>query len=377
MTPSSRIKTLSKVAFFALGAALLLALLGTSDPALAKCVDGVNTKNGKPCGGGGEDPPSTPANPVIVYLDVNSWDQIMVMDADGGNQTRVYKDTQRDTLQFWDSLTWSPGGSFVAFRASGTVEVCEWNLGTYMSSLDSATGEWGPIESFACLNSKPREGMEFVPNSLADSRVQVIWPSEFFPNPDWIATGGVRLSAEFMPGDTSSIASVEIIAKPPGSDDNPDNNDIHRAVLSRPLAGGGNWIAWREGNFGGSVIEFEVIRIARFDASFLDPVTLVGNVDAVVSAPVVSLTAEEAGVNNFADLDFSSHSDTVIAYAANNNIYCLDFAGSGPLVPILLTGSAWEGVEISDPTWRPDGAGIVFGAVLSVNNISAEVVIGE
>jgi len=326
------------------------------------------------CDGGGEPPPPSEASPVIVYLDINRWRQLKVMDADGGNQTRVYKSTQSDTLQFWNSLTWSPDGSFVAFRAAGTVGVCEWNEGTYMTSLDTVTGEWSPIENFACINSKPRNGMEFVPTlDPGDSLVQVIWPPGYSATEDWIATGGLRLSAEFAPGETTGfdIASVEIVAKPGPS------SDIDRAVLSRPLAGGGNWLAYREAADSGSDINAQMIVISPFDATVMSSDLVVGDPADVVGVPVATLTAIEAGVTQFSDIEFSMHSDTTLAFAANGEIYCLDFSDPLNLNQVALTGMSPPGTGTDKPTWRPDGAGIVFEAVLNTGTSTAEYVIGE
>jgi hypothetical protein len=319
-----------------------------------------------------EPPPPSEASPVIVYLDVNRWRQLMVMDADGGNQTRVYKSTQSDTLQFWNSLTWSPGGTFVAFRAAGSVGVCEWNEGTYMTSLDTVTGEWSPIGNFACINSKPRNGMEFVPTLPPDdSLVQIIWPPGYSVTEDWIATGGLRLSAVFAPGETTGIdiASVEIVARPG------DSSDIDRAVLS----GGGNWLAYREAADSGSDDTAQMIVIRPFDATVMSSDLAMGDPADVVGVPVATLTAEDAGVTQFSDIEFSMHSDTTLAFAANGEIYCLDFSDSDPSILnlIALTGISPPGTSKDKLAWRPDGTGIIFEAVLNTGTSTAEYVIGE
>lgn len=216
--------------------------------------------------------------------------------------------------------------------------------------------------------------MEFVPTpDPGDSLVQVIWPPGFSTTEGFIATGGLRLSAVFTPGETTGIdiASVEIVPKP-GQD-----SDIDRAVLSRPLKKGGNWLAYREAADSGSDIDAQFIVISPFNATVMSSDLLVGNAADVVGDPVVTLTAIEAGVTQFSDIEFSMHSDTTLAFAANGEIYCLDFSDPMILNLVALTGMSPPGTSKDKPTWRPDGAGIVFEAVLNTGTSTAEYVIGE
>jgi hypothetical protein len=89
------------------------------------------------------------------------------------------------------------------------------------------------------------------------------------------------------------------------------------------------------------------------------------------------------------EYDFAEHAEETFAFSVDGQVYCIDFSSVNdpeavlPLGPIdieivNLTAGILPATATADgPTWRPDGSGIVFGAVLNAGTTSSEAVIAE
>jgi hypothetical protein len=137
--------------------------------------------------------------------DIGGSESIDVMDANSENLVTAYKDSRNGGLNNWQSVQWSPGGTFIAFSADGKGQFCQRNVETFMLPFDVGSANWDGPTNFACLEGATRQFEILGADSpLDDSSVQVLWR-----NPG----NGLWLTDSFTPGNTagSVVPSIEAI----------------------------------------------------------------------------------------------------------------------------------------------------------------------
>ncbi len=104
--------------------------------------------------------------------------------------------------------------------------------------------------------------------------------------------------------------------------------------------------------------------------------------------PVESATvfSSDREIGKMREYDFAEHAEETFAFSVDGQVYCVDFSSVNDPTAVLpddveivnlTAGILPAGASASAPTWRPDGSGVAFQAVLNADTTSAEQVIAE
>jgi hypothetical protein len=354
---------------------------------------GKHTGNHAHCTGG-EDPPPSDANSVIVARDNGFKERFVVMDSDGGNLTEIARDDIKSNAQ------WSPGGTFVTWRSG---QHCAGDkYGWRMAPFDRISGNWGTHTPLACLDAVRWDNtalhFQVIPALHPDpdeNTVQMLLISAFChpevcandrgqsADPFSLDSAGIHITAAFTPGSTigETVATLQLVPTTPN--ELGENIGLHGLALSRSAS----WLLYDQGDpddtkDGFKIRPFNTSAITA-DVTGMDPTSVTG-------AIVVEVFTREIGlVEKQKEYDFAEHAEETFAFSVDGQVYCVDFSSVDDLEAMLPLGP--DDIEIvnltagilpatataDDPTWHPDGSGIVFGAVLNAGTTSSEQVIAE
>jgi Tol biopolymer transport system component len=266
-------------------------------------------------GGGGKPPkdPPPPADPAIAYT---NGDELMVMNADGSNQTEVYSSSDMA-----GHPTWSPDGTSIAFLidVSGTLDRELWRIDvTFVDSVPQGSNAymlsdksyWNPAWS-------PAGDVIAFPKRIYDPSVGNDTPREIRTIP---AAGGVETTLYTAP-------------------------EGHR-VLNPTWKSDAAQIAFREQDTNTSEYFIKV-----YDFNTSTTTTVFGPVDYTIISLDWARTKYVFAFNTH-EIDPSGLSA----------IYTLDLTEATPTPQFVIGG------ESRAPSWSPDDSKLVFGKPDRVRN---------
>jgi hypothetical protein len=363
---------------------------------------GKHTGNHAHCTGG-EDPPPSDANPVLVARDIGFEERIVAMDSDGGNLTEIARDDIKSNSQ------WSPGGTFVTWRSG---QYCAGDkYGWRMAPFDRVSGDWGTHTQLACLDAVRWDNtalhFQVIPTLYPDpdeNTVQILLISAFChpevctkdrglsADPFSLDSAGIHITAAFTPSSptVATVATLQLV--PTTRNEWGQNIGLHGLALSRNAS----WLVYSPGDpnddpddtlpgdslFSFAIRPFNTSAITA-DVTGIDP----GSVTGDIAVEVFSTDIGIAGAME--ENDFAEHAEETFVFSADGQVYCVDFshvndpAAKLPLGPddieiINLTAGILPATASADgPTWRPDGSGVAFGATLDVGTTKSQKVIAE
>jgi len=122
-------------------------------------------------------------------------------------------------------------------------------------------------------------------------------------------------------------------------------------------------------NIGAQINENSLV-VRSFDATAVNP-------NPIAGAITLELLASNIGVTEFANLRYSSHSNTTLVFTSQDQLYCLDI--SNPATPNLvhLSSNLPATTLTHDAAWRPDGSGMVVWATQNASSQSEQMVIAD
>ena len=366
--------------YIAIRLTILAAILAPAS-AGAHCA-GKHTGNHPHCSGGEDPPPQSDANPVIVALDEGFKERIVVMDDDGGNLTEIV----RQDFKSWYRIQWSPGGSFVAWPGNQSCAVGGW----LMVPFDRVSGNWGTLTQLACLDSITWAGLHFqvIPTLHPDENtVQMILNSENWDGRGLSAdqfsldSGGIHITAPFAPGSQTGATVDTLQLIPVSFNESGQTVGLHHLALSRNAS----WLVYRLGDLEDILDSFA---IRPFNTS-----AITNDVTGITAADVtgeiaVQVFSTDLGIGHMEEYDFAEHAEETFVFSADGKLYCVDFSSvNGPAeLPLaaedveivnLTAGILPANASANAATWRPDGTGVAFGAVLNAGTTKSEQVIAE
>jgi hypothetical protein len=334
----------------------------------------------------GDPPEPTPGNSVILAGDSSGNSRIVAMDAEGGNIVTVSKHSVN-----WETLHWSPGGTYAAAYHRGQAVLCP-RTALEAHFYDEASNTWADETTFVCLPTDHLAGnyFEIIPNLHSDdSTAQILLRADEVTNlthgdVNSLDSGGIHLTAAFKPGDTSGteVQTVQILDHV-GHELNLDRNiGLHQPALSRFAT----WLVYHQGD---NEDTYDAFVVRPFNKDIITPD--LANMEAadVVGNIAVQVFSTDIGITIPRYFDFAEHVETSFVFSADGDIFCVDFSAVTdpdtilPLTPAVINLTAGaaavvpSGSTSSHPTWRPDGGAVLFGTVLNAGSSNAEKVIAE
>ena len=200
-------------------------------------------------------------------------------------------------------------------------------------------------------------------------------------DPYSLDSGGVQITSAFTPG-SQIIDTVQLI--PTTHNEFGQNIGLHSLAVSRSA----KWLVYLLGDPADTLDSFAIrpfnTSAITDEVTGMDPATA-----SVVGDIAVQVLASDVGVDQMEEYDFAEHAEETFVFSTDGQLYCVDFSNVKDAAPGVVLGAADvdivpltagilpTGVTAGDATWRPDGTGVVFGAVLNTGSTNSEQVIAE